>query len=124
MAFFAASSPSFGLGGNFGDEVPLLGVALFALSVAPLAVDLGVLVALLGAPLGESAALVDCPSFDVELEAGFLPALVGVLGVPLAALPAAGDGAMLFDVRAVFGVVELDDLLGEGEVRLGVGGKE
>ena len=45
FAFDAASSPAFGRGGSFGDPVALEGVALFALSVAPLAVDLGVLVA-------------------------------------------------------------------------------
>lgn len=102
----------------------LPGVALFALSVAPFAVDLGVLVALLAAPLGESTALVDWPNFEVWLEVGFLPALVGVFGVPLGVLPAAGDGAILCDVRAVLGVVVLDVRLGEGEVRFGVGGKE
>ena len=102
--------------------LPAAGVELFALSVAPLAVDFGVLVADLAAPLGESAALVDWPNLEVWLEAGFLPALVGVLGPLEGALPAAGEGAMLCDVRAVFGVVDVDAV--PGEVRSGVGGKE
>jgi hypothetical protein len=46
-----------------------------------LAADLGVFVADFPAFLGESAALVDCPNFEVELEVGFFPGLVGVLGV-------------------------------------------
>ena len=49
FALEAASSPSFGLGGSFGD---LVGAELLALSVAPLAVDFGVFVADLAVSLG------------------------------------------------------------------------
>ena len=83
-------SPALGRGGSLGDFFP----------VAPL----GVLVAdFAAAALGESVALVDWPSFDVALEAGFLPLLVGVVGVCVLAgvLPAAGDGAILLEVCAV-----------------------
>lgn len=52
--------------------------------------------------LGESAALCDWPSLDVVLDEGFLPDLVGVVGgLPAGVLPAAGEGAILLDVRAV-----------------------
>ena len=70
-------------------------------------------------------------SFDVALDDGFLPALVGVEGV-LSALffPAAGEGAMLDrEVLAVCGegvlllFLLLVALCG-GEERFGVGGKE
>ena len=72
------------------------------------------------------------------LEAGFLPGLVGVLG-SLGALPAAGEGAMflegvgvvdrpkdLSEVGEVGGLLlrALLVLLAEGEMRLGVGGKD
>ena len=53
------------------------------------------------APFGESAALCDWPSLEPALDAGFLPAFVGVVGALAGVLPAAGEGAMLLDVRAV-----------------------
>ena len=102
LAFPVAPSASFGLGGSLGDEVDL-GAEDFALSAAPLGADLGVLVADWAVFLGVSAALCDWPSFDVALDAGFLPGFVGVLGVLEAPLPAAGDGAILLEVRAVCG---------------------
>lgn len=61
---------------------------------------------------------------------GFLPSLVGVLGALLAAcLPAAGEGAMLSELRVVVLLVEVvldeDPRLVTGDVFLsGVGGKE
>ena len=59
------------------------------------------------------------------LDEGFLPVFVGVFGWLTGALPAAGDGAMLFDVLAVCGVMDLLLLaLGGGEDLFGVGGKE
>lgn len=62
----------------------------------------------------------------MALEAGLFPDFVGVLGVfPVACLPAAGDGAMLWDVWAVCGVLEVEDwLLVGGDILFGVGGKE
>ena len=69
-------------------------------------------------------------NFDVALDAGFRPALVGVLGPALLPVfPAAGEGAILDrEVLAVCGDgVLLPLLLGAlrgGEERLGVGGKE
>ena len=73
------------------------GVADLALSVAPLVPALGVCDA---EPLGESAALWDWPNFDVALDDGFRPVLVGVFGAD-GVFAAAGVGAILLDVRAV-----------------------
>ena len=98
FTFDAALSPSLGRGGSFGESLD--GAACLAFCGALLAADCGVLVADFAAPLGESA-LVDWPNLEVWLDAGFLPALVGVFGGPVGALPAAGDGAMLLDVFAV-----------------------
>ena len=108
-----------------GEPVDLEGAADFALSAAPLAAPWGVLVADLAVCLGESAALWDWPSFEVALEDGLRPALVGVLGA-LGVLPAAGEGAMLLDVRAVCGegVRDVEPAPPGGEDRFGVGGKE
>ena len=91
-----AGSPAFGRGGNLGDLVSL-GAAPLALSAAPL----GVLVADGAAGLGESFALCAWPNFDVALDAALFPDLVGVVGGFAGVLPAAGDGAILFEVRAV-----------------------
>ena len=65
-------------------------------------------------------------SLEVELEAGLLPALVGVEGSLGGCLPAAGDGAMLLELLEVLAVcgVAVDFSLAVGEVRLGVGGNE
>lgn len=62
----------------------------------------------------------------MALEAGFLPVLVGVFGGLAGDLPAAGDGAILLDVCAVWGegVLDSEDELWGGEDLLGVGGKE
>ena len=48
---------------------------------------------------GESA-LEDWPNLEVALDAGFRPVLVGVLGT-VGVFPAAGEGAILLEVRAV-----------------------
>lgn len=102
----AGAPPSFGLGGNFGDEPPaLVGAEPLALSVTDLVAGLGELVAGLAEGLGEgleesSAVCDDWPNLEVALEAGFFPVLVGVLG-GLDDLPAAGDGAILLEVWAV-----------------------
>lgn len=63
---------------------------------------------------------------EVVLDAGFLPDLVGVIGGFPGVLPAAGEGAILLEVRAVcgVGVLDLDFELSGGEFRSGVGGKE
>ena len=82
----------------------------------------GVLDNLGGFRVDVSDVLVDWLSF--EDDESFLLGLVGVLGGS-DDLPAAGDGAILLDVFAVCGVVELLLFaLPGGEDRLGVGGKE
>ena len=113
--------PALGLGGSLGDFVSAVSLADSAALPAPLAVSVADFVEL----SSESPALEARPSFDVELEAGFLPDFVGVVGA-FGVLPAAGDGAMLLDVRAALGEVFLDDAfeLSGGEARSGVGGKE
>ena len=63
----------------------------------------------------------DCPSF-CGVPPGFLVSFVGVLGAP-DGFPAAGEGAMLLDGRRESGVF-LELLLTEGDVLVGVGGKE
>jgi len=88
-------------------------VSPLALSAAPPAGPLGESVADFAPALGESVVLCDLPSFDVALDAGFLPDLVGVVGDFAGVLPAAGDGAMLLEVRAVCGDGVLED---DGEV--------
>ena len=62
----------------------------------------------------------------VALDEGFLPDFVGVEGALAGVLPAAGEGAILLEVRAVcgVGVFDLDLELSGGEFRSGVGGKE
>ena len=77
----------------------LVGPADLALSAAPLATPFGVWVADLAVFCGESA-LEDWPNLEVALDAGFRPVLVGVLGA-VGVFPAAGEGAILLDVRAV-----------------------
>jgi hypothetical protein len=101
-----ADDSAFGLGGSVGESVSLLGVALDGPSLGGL---------LRGVALAEL-------SVEVEEESGFLPGLVGVSG-GFAVLPAAGDGAILFEVLAVSGVDGVDDLA-VGDDRLGVGGNE
>ena len=54
-----------------------------------------------------SAAPWPWPSFEDALDVGFLPCFVGVEGV-CGFLPAAGEGAMVLDVRAVRGDGVLD----------------
>ena len=114
--------PAFGLGGSLGDFVSAVSLAVSAALPAPLAVSVADFVEV----SSESPALEARPSFDVELEAGFLPDFVGVVGAFAGVLPAAGDGAMLLDVRAVLGEVDLDDAfeLSGGEALSGVGGNE
>ena len=58
----------------------------------------------------------------MALDWGLRPNFVGVRGTSLP-LPAAGDGAMLLDVRCVLGE-EWCDLEATGDDLFGVGGKE
>lgn len=102
-----------------GEPVGLFGAAPCALPIAPFAPDFGVFVADWLAVLGESADFEDWPSFGAALDAGFLPSFVGVLGGSALPLPAAGDGAMLLDVRPVCG--EEEGCLGVDFRALGVG---
>ena len=116
---FGLASPALGRGGSFGEA---LAAELLVLSVALLVV---------GVVSVSPETLEAWLSFDVALDEGFLPALVGVLGPELLPVfPAAGEGAILDrEVLAVCGdgvlllLLLLVALCG-GEERLGVGGKE
>lgn len=126
MDFDVNPPASFGLGGRLGDEVSDL-PGVLVLSETLFGADFGVLVEdLVAVSLTESVVLCDWLSLEVALEAGFLPDLVGVLGGLEGVLPAAGEGAILLDERAVWGegVLEPEEELWGGEDRLGVGGKE
>lgn len=108
-----------------GDFVSV-GAESLALSAAPPAAPCAVSVADIAVSWSESPTLDDLPSFEVELDAGLLPDFVGVVGAFAGVLPAAGDGAILLEVRAVLGEVCFDDAfeLSGGQARSGVGGKE
>lgn len=100
------TSWALGLGGSEGESVSFWGVTFDGPSLGGFA---------------RGVTLVEL-SFEVEDDSGLLPVLVGVSGGSCV-LPAAGEGAMLLEVLAVWGVDRVDGFVA-GEDLLGVGGNE